>query len=76
MQVRLVRYGREYVLGIDQSLLDELEITEDTLLEITAEDGKLIIQPAEDQIDDVEFQAALEETNRKYARALQRLADS
>jgi antitoxin component of MazEF toxin-antitoxin module len=72
---KLTKHGNSYALVIDKPVLDLLKIQPETLLEITTDGQTLIVSPARDPQRKAKFQAALEETNRRYGRALKRLAD-
>lgn len=72
---KLTKHGNSYALIIDKPVLDLLKIEPETPLEITTDGQTLIVSPARDPKRKARFQAALEETNRRYGRALNRLAD-
>ncbi len=72
---RLTKHGNSLALVIDRPVLDLLEIDSDTPLSV-ATDGKcLIVSPVRDAKRMKAFRSALRETNRRYGRALKRLAD-
>lgn len=57
MNTKLVKHGNSLALVIDDAMLNLLNINEETVLEITVENGKLIVTPknnyeALDQIAD------------------------
>ena len=52
-----------------------LNIDPDTPLEITTDGQTLVVSPARNSKHRAKFQASLKETNRRYGRALKRLAD-
>jgi antitoxin component of MazEF toxin-antitoxin module len=72
---KLTRHGNSYALVIDKPVLDLLNIDPEAPLEITTDGQTLIVSPARDPQRKAKFEAALEATNRRYGRALKRLAD-
>jgi len=61
-------------LVIEKGVLDLLEIDDKTPLDISTDGKVLIIAPVKDEKRRKEFVEALEKTNRKYGRALKKLA--
>jgi antitoxin component of MazEF toxin-antitoxin module len=72
---KLTKHGNSYALVIDKPVLDLLKIEPQTPLEITTDGRTLVISPARDRERRAKFQAALDETNHRYGRALKRLAN-
>ena len=72
---KLTKHGNSLALVIDKPVLDLLKIDADTPLEITTDGQTLIVAPAGNPARKAKFKAALDETNRRYGRALKRLAD-
>jgi antitoxin MazE len=72
---RLTKHGNSLALVIDRGVLDLLGIDVDTPLDITTDGEVLIVAPVRDPERQERFQTALRETNRRYGRALKRLAD-
>jgi antitoxin component of MazEF toxin-antitoxin module len=72
---RLTRHGNSLALVIDRGVLDLLEIDADTPLSIRTDGKCLVITPVTDETRQKKFRAALEEGNRRYGKALRRLAD-
>lgn len=72
---KLTKHGNSWALIIDKPILDLLNIDPETPLEITTDGQTLTVAPAKDPARQAKFKAALEETNRRYGRALKRLAD-
>lgn len=71
----LTRHGNSLALVIDKPVLDLLKIDAATPLEITTDGQILTVTPVRDEQRPAKFQAALAKTNRKYGRALKRLAE-
>ena len=72
---RLTKHGNSMALVIDRGVLNLLEIDADTPLNITTDGKCLVISPVRDLARQKKFRAALEEGNRRYGKALKRLAD-
>lgn len=75
MMKKLTRHGNSLALVIDKGVLDLLNIDDKTPLDISTDGKVLIISPVRDAKQKRKFQAALERANKKYGRALKRLAD-
>ncbi len=72
---KLTRHGNSMALVIDKGVLDLLNIDDNTPLEISTDGKMLLISPVRDRKRKKRFEEALEKTNKKYGRALKRLAD-
>ena len=75
MRKRLTRHGNSLALVIDRPILELLSIDADTPLEISTDGRVLIVAPVRDAKRRRRFERALEKVNRRYARALKRLAE-
>ena len=72
---KLTRHGNSLAIIIDRAVLDLLKIDADTPLEISTDGQVLVITPVRDKARRNKFRKALESANRKYGRALKRLAE-
>ena len=72
---KLTRHGNSLAIIIDRAVLDLLKIDADTPLEISTDGQVLVITPVRDKARRNKFRKALESVNRKYGRALKRLAE-
>ncbi|MEK7313046.1 MAG: AbrB/MazE/SpoVT family DNA-binding domain-containing protein [Deltaproteobacteria bacterium] len=72
---KLTRHGNSMALVIDKGVLALLNINDKTPLDISTDGKMLIISPIRDEKRRRQFEAALEKTNKKYGRALKRLAN-
>ncbi len=72
---RLTKHGNSLALVIDRGVLDLLEIDADTPLTVTTDGQCLIVSPVRDAKHIKAFRAALKGVNKRYGRALKRLAD-
>ncbi len=70
---KLTRHGNSLALVIDRAILDLLEIKADTPLRILTDGRALIISPAPEKEHHESFEQALEDTNQKYGKMLERL---
>lgn len=72
---KLSKHGNSLALVIDRSILELLKFDEDTPLEISTDGSSLIVAPAADEKRKKKFSAALASTNKRYGKALRRLAE-
>jgi len=72
---RLTKHGNSMALVIDRSVLDLLKIDAGTPLEVSTDGSVLIVSPVRDEALASRFREALDNANRKYGRALKRLAE-
>ncbi len=75
MTKTLSKHGNSLALVIDRPILDLLEIDESTPLVISTDGRSLIVSPQADPDRRAKFEQALESTNRRYGKALKRLAE-
>jgi antitoxin component of MazEF toxin-antitoxin module len=71
----LTKHGNSWALVIDKPVLELLNIEPQTPLKIRTDGQTLIIAPADDSARKRKFRKALDETNRRYGKALKRLAE-
>lgn len=70
----LTKHGNSYALIIDRAILDLLRITPETELEISTDGKSLTVRPVTGERRR-RVAEALERTNRRYGRALKKLAE-
>ena len=75
MTKNLVKHGNSWALVIDRPILELLQIAPETPLEISTDGDVLVIHPQRDPARQELFKSALDRINRKYGRALKRLAE-
>ena len=75
MPKRLTKHGNSLALIIDRPILELLDISAETELDISTDGQVLIISPVRDAKHQKKFDRALEKVNKKYGRALKRLAE-
>jgi antitoxin component of MazEF toxin-antitoxin module len=71
----LTRHGNSYALVIDKAILDLLKIAPDSPLEVTTDGRVLVVSPVADARRKRRFESALRQANRRYGRALRKLAE-
>ncbi len=71
----LTKHGNSLALVIDKAILELLKIDAGTPLEISTDGQTLLISPVRDKKRREKFNKALDSTNKKYGRALKRLAE-
>jgi antitoxin MazE len=71
----LTKHGNSLALVIDKPILELLNITADTKIEISTDGHALILQPARTDDHKRALKNALEDVNATYGRALKRLAE-
>jgi antitoxin MazE len=72
---KLTRHGNSLALVLDKAILELLNVGSETPLEISTDGQVLIISPIRDRKHRKKFETALKSANRKYGRALKRLAE-
>jgi len=72
---KLTKHGNSLALVIDKGILDLLDIDADTPLTMNTDGQNLIISRAASPHREKRFKAALEKVNRRYGKALKRLAE-
>jgi len=75
MVKKMTRHGNSLAVVIDRPVLELLKIDADTPLDISTDGEMLMIRPVRDAKRRKRFEQALARTNRKYGRALKRLAE-
>jgi antitoxin component of MazEF toxin-antitoxin module len=71
----LTRHGNSYALIIDKPILELLHINPDTPIEIRTDGDVLVLVPQRETERQAKFEEALDETNKRYGRALRNLAE-
>ncbi len=74
MTKKLSKHGNSLALVIDRSILELLDIDEQTTLQISTDGRALVIVPARDEQRCRRFEQALLDCNERFGSALERLA--
>jgi antitoxin MazE len=72
---KLSKHGNSMALVIDRSILDLLGIDSETPLDISTDGKALVVTPSREKKRRKQFDAALNSCNRRYGKALKRLAE-
>ena len=75
MTKTLTRHGNSLALVIEKPILDLLGADADTAFDITTDGQALILTPVTDASRLNTFKTALEKTNKRYSKALKKLAE-
>jgi antitoxin component of MazEF toxin-antitoxin module len=75
MVKRLTKHGNSLALVIDRPILELLNITSDTPLDISTDGKQLIVVPAKPSERREKFEAAQQLVHRRYAKAFRKLAE-
>lgn len=75
MPKTLIRHGNSLALVIDKPILEMLQISADTPLELSTDGDSILISPVRDKPRQRKLRASLEKINRKYRDDLRRLAE-
>ncbi len=71
---RLTKHGNSLALVIDRPILDLLGMDAETPVELVTDGKVLIVAPVRDEEARRRVAASIEKVNRRYRRALERLA--
>ena len=74
MTKKLVRHGNSAAIILDKPILELLNLTMDTPLEISTDGQSIVISPASVDSED-QFRASLDRINSQFAPTLARLAE-
>ncbi len=72
---RLTKHGNSLALVIDRGVLELLEIDAETPLSLTTDGRCLVVAPVRSAKRRQAFRAALAKVNKRYGRALKKLAE-
>ncbi|MGN6543638.1 MAG: AbrB/MazE/SpoVT family DNA-binding domain-containing protein [Aureliella sp.] len=75
MQKMLIKHGNSLALVIDKPILDLLQISADTPLEVSTNGDQLLITPCRDKKRTKKLRDSLATINSKFADDLRRLAE-
>lgn len=71
----LIKHGNSLALIIDKPILEMLQVTPDTPLELTTNGESLLISPVRNAARRKRLKTSLDKINRKYGNDLRRLAE-
>jgi antitoxin component of MazEF toxin-antitoxin module len=74
MTKTLIKHGNSLALVIDKPILELLQITPDTPLELTTNGDAILVTPVRDTRRQQRLKASLEKINQQFGDDLERLA--
>ena len=74
MNKTLIKHGNSLALVIDKPILEMLQITADTPLELTTNGDAILIRPIRDKRRQRQLKTSLKKINEKFGDDLERLA--
>ena len=75
MTKTLIKHGNSLALVIDKPILELLQISPETQLELTTDGNRLLVSPVRDKKRQERLRASLKKINGKYGDDLKRLAE-
>ncbi|HPY77340.1 MAG TPA: AbrB/MazE/SpoVT family DNA-binding domain-containing protein [Anaerohalosphaeraceae bacterium] len=75
MVKNLIKHGNSYALVIDKPIMELLQITPDTEVEVTTNGDKLVISPIRPDGKQAQLNQILHQINQDFGPALKNLAD-
>ena len=75
MQKTLIKHGNSLALVIDKPILEMLQITPDTRLELTTNGDAILVTPVRDTKRQARLRAALARINDQFGDDLKKLAE-
>jgi antitoxin component of MazEF toxin-antitoxin module len=75
MVKKLSKHGNSLALVIDRSILELLDIDENTSLEISTDGEALVVAPVRDEKRRKKFEQAMAASHERYGEAYRRLAE-
>lgn len=75
MQKTLIKHGNSLALVIDKPILEMLQITPDTKLELTTNGDAILVTPVRDTKRQARLRAALAKINDQFGDDLKKLAE-
>ena len=74
MQKMLIKHGNSLALVIDKPILDLLQISAETPIEVSTNSDQLLVTPCRDKSRQKKLEASLKSINGKFGEDLRRLA--
>ena len=75
MSKTLIKHGNSLALVIDKPILEMLQISAETPLELSTDGDSILISPVRDEARRRKLRASLDKINRKFGEDLRRLAE-
>jgi antitoxin component of MazEF toxin-antitoxin module len=75
MVKKLIQHGNSSAIVIDKPIMEMLNITSETLLELTTDGKNIILSPQNTAAQETAILKSLEKINKKYGSVLKRLGE-
>ncbi|GMO25126.1 MAG: AbrB family transcriptional regulator [Termitinemataceae bacterium] len=75
MVKKLIQHGNSVALVIDKPILEMLNITNETPLELTTDGKNIILSPQMEYIQENNILISLEKINKQYSNVLRKLGE-
>ena len=75
MVKKLIKHGNSLALVIDKPILEMLNITNETIFELSTDGKNLILSPQTEHAREKDIISSLEKINKKYGAVLKRLGE-
>jgi antitoxin component of MazEF toxin-antitoxin module len=75
MVKKLIRHGNSAALVIDKPIMEILNITNETIFELSTDGKNLILSPQIENDQETTIIHSLKKINKKYGRVLKRLGE-
>jgi antitoxin component of MazEF toxin-antitoxin module len=75
MVKRLIQHGNSAALVIDKPILEMLNITNETIIEISTDGRNLILSPQIEKTQEIDILNSLERINKRYGNVLRKLSE-
>jgi hypothetical protein len=74
-KARVVQHGDQWAIMIDQTLLDQMHITSETIFDATTDGAMLVLTPEQNEERRAAFLASIEAMDQRYSSVFKRLAE-
>jgi antitoxin component of MazEF toxin-antitoxin module len=75
MVKKIIQHGNSSAIVIDKPIMEMLNITGETLLELTTDGKNIILSPQNTAAQETAILKSLEKINKKYGTVLKRLGE-
>jgi len=72
---KLTKHGNSYALIIDKPIMEMLNITNETIFELSTDGKNLVLSPQINHIQEKDILRSLEKINKKYGSVLKQLGE-
>ena len=75
MTKKLIQHGNSAALVIDKPIMELLNITNETTLQLSTDGKNIILSPQNDNIQEKDILESLDKINRKFGKVLKKLGE-